>query len=69
MDKTQPIHQTCPNCQTNRGYLRAVAFSELVKTLSFRCDGCGATWDVATDVPVADRLTLGPRQPFAQGLR
>ena len=69
MDNTYPIQQTCPHCQANRGYVRAVTFSETVKTLSFRCDGCGERWDVASQVPISSSLTLVPNTTNRQGMR
>lgn len=69
MEKTHPIHQTCPQCQTNRGYLRAVTFSDVVKTLTFRCDGCGGKWDVASPVPITARLTLLPHLATQRGVQ
>ena len=67
MDNT--YRQTCPHCQANCAYLRAVKFSEAVKTLSFRCDECGAKWDVASQVPISSRLTLVHNPTTSQGMR
>ena len=59
-----PYKSTCPFCHSKEGYVRGISIASRERTLSYTCDDCKHSWDLAVEAADFPLGGYGPPVPL-----